>query len=62
MQVRRETVKSADRISVSIRTDGDVMDAIADVDPSGVWMHHLQARVIGPELPRQFFPLLPGHS
>jgi hypothetical protein len=38
------------------------MRAVADVDPGGVRMHDLQPRVIGPEPPRQFFPLLPVES
>ena len=38
------------------------MRAVADVDPGGVGMHHVQARVLGPEPPGQFFPLLPVQS
>jgi hypothetical protein len=59
MQVGSETVKSADRVRIPIRTDRDVVGAVAHVDPGGVRMHHLQARVLRTDLPGQFFPLLP---
>ena len=59
MQVGGETVKPADRVGIPIRPDRDVMRAVADVDARGVGMHHLQARVLGPEPPGQLFSLLP---
>jgi hypothetical protein len=62
MQVRGETVKPADRVWVPIWPDGDVMRTVADVDPSGVGMHHLQARVLDPEPTGQFLSLLPIQS
>jgi hypothetical protein len=62
MQVRRETVKPADRVGISIRPDRDVMRAVADVDARGVRMHHLQARVRDPEPTGQLFSLFPIQS
>ena len=62
MQVGRETLKPTDRVGIPIWPDRDVMRAVADVDPGGVGVHHLQPRVISPEPPGQFFPLLPVES
>jgi len=62
MQVRRETVKSADRVGVSIWTDRDAMDGVAHVDPRGVRMHHFQARVLDPEPTGQLVSLFPIQS
>ena len=62
MQVGGETLKPADRVRVSIRPDGDVMRAVADVDPRGVGMHHVQAGVLDPQPARQLFSLLPIQS
>jgi hypothetical protein len=62
MQIGGEALEPADRVRIPIWPDGDVMCAATDVDPGGVGLHHLQARVSGPEPPGQFFPLLPGDS
>jgi hypothetical protein len=59
MQVGRETVKPADRVWIAIRTDRDVVRTVADVDPGGVGMYHVQSRIFGSKSPGQLFPLLP---
>ena len=62
MQVGGEIPKPSDRVRIPIRTDRDIVHAVADVNPGRVWMHHVQAWVVGPKLPAQFFPLLSGES
>jgi hypothetical protein len=62
MQVGGEALKATNRVGIPIRPDRDVVGAVADVDPGGVGMHHVQPRVIGPELPREVDPPLPSES
>jgi hypothetical protein len=46
MQVRRETLKPAHRLWIAIRPSGDVMHAIAYIDPGCMRMNYLQSRVL----------------
>jgi hypothetical protein len=43
MHVRGETLEPADRVGIPVRPDRDVMHAVADVDPRGMRMHHVEA-------------------
>jgi hypothetical protein len=46
MQVRRETLKSAHRLWIAIRSYGDVMHAVAYIDPRCMRMNYRQSRVL----------------
>src|SRR5260370_32076910 len=59
MQVRRETLKPAHRLWIAIRPYGDVMHAIAYIDPCCMRMNYLQSRVLRLQPPRPFLSLLP---
>jgi hypothetical protein len=58
MQIGRKTVKPAHGIGIPIRPDGDVVGAVADVDPRGVGMEDVEARIVGPQAARQLASLL----
>jgi len=58
MQIGRKTVKPAHGIGIPIRSDGDVVGAVADVDPRGVGMEDVEARIVGPQAAGQLASLL----
>src|SRR5262247_3645327 len=59
VQVRRETLEAAYRFRIAIRPYGNVVRAIAHVDPRRVWMDDLQTWVFGLQSSRLFLSLLP---
>jgi hypothetical protein len=60
MQIGREAVKPADGIGVAIGSNGHVMRAVADVDPRGVGVHHLESGIGGLQATGQLSAWLPA--
>jgi hypothetical protein len=58
MEVSREAEKPHG-VGIAIKPYGDVVGAVAYVDPSGVGMHHLESRIGGLQAAGQLFALLP---
>src|ERR1700740_3332890 len=59
MQVRRETLKPAHRLWITIRPHSDVMRAVPHVDSRCLRMDYFQTRVLRLQSPPPFFSLLP---
>jgi hypothetical protein len=62
LQIGGEALEPADRVRIPIGPDRHVVRTVTDVDPGGVGMHNLQARVLGPQPARPFLALLPIQS
>src|ERR1039458_607082 len=60
MQVRRETLQAAYRLRIAVGSYGDVMHAIAHIDPRRMRMDYFQTRVLGLQTPRPFLSLFPA--
>src|SRR5258706_14889867 len=59
MQVRRETLKPAHRFRITIRPHGDVVSAIAHINPRRMRMDHFQPWALRLQPPCPFLPLFP---
>ena len=59
MEIRGKAVKPSHRLGIALGSDGDVVRAVADVNPRGVRMHHLEAGIGRLQTTGEFFPLLP---
>jgi hypothetical protein len=59
MQVRRETLKPADRLWIAIRTHSDVMHAVPHVDPRCIRVDYLKTWVLRLQSSPPFFSLFP---
>jgi hypothetical protein len=45
MKISRETLKPAHWLWIAVRSYGDVVSTVANIDPRGLRMDHLQTRI-----------------
>jgi hypothetical protein len=59
MQIGRKTLKPTHGLRIAIGPDGDVMDAVADVNARGVRMDDVESGIWGLQLARKLVAVLP---
>ena len=62
IEISGKAVKPSHRLRIAIGSDGDVMGAVAHIDPRGVRMHHVETGISGLQAAPELFALLTVQS